>query len=179
MHRFTCPHTSHKNGSVERKHKHIVDMGLSLLAQSHMRYCYWDHSFTQVVYLINKLPTSTLQQVSPFHALYGKVVNYSNIKVFGSSCFPLLRAYNKHKFQYRAEECVYLGLSPMHKGHKYLSQRGRIYISKEITFNKTKFPYIFLFPQTTNNLKPASLPTLTYPSTIPLSQSHILLATLP
>jgi transposase InsO family protein len=34
LHRRTCPHTSQQNGIVERKHRHIVDMGLTLLAQS-------------------------------------------------------------------------------------------------------------------------------------------------
>lgn len=153
-------------------------MGLALLAQSHMPYSYWDHSFTQAVYLINRLPTSALQEVSsPYHALYGKVADYSNLKVFGSSCFPLLRPYNKHKFQFRSEECVYLGLSPMHKGHKCLSPSGRIYISKDVTFNEGKFPYIFLFPQSSSVTKFINLPNLTYPSTIPLhQQAHIPLA---
>jgi histone deacetylase 1/2 len=34
FHRRTCPHTSQQNGTAERKHRHIVDMGLTLLAQS-------------------------------------------------------------------------------------------------------------------------------------------------
>jgi len=32
--RQTCPHTHHQNGSVERKLRHIVDIGLALLAHS-------------------------------------------------------------------------------------------------------------------------------------------------
>lgn len=145
-HRFTCPHTSHQNGSVERKHRQIVDMRLTLLAQSQLPYSYWDHSFTSTVHLINHLPTSTLPSFSsPFHALYGKVASYTDIKVFGCSCFPLLRPYNKHKFQFRSEEFVYLGLSPLHKGHKCMSSSGRIYISKDVIFNELKFPYQSLF----------------------------------
>jgi hypothetical protein len=30
--RLSCPHTHHQMGTVERKHKHIVETGLSLLA---------------------------------------------------------------------------------------------------------------------------------------------------
>lgn len=33
-HRFTCPYTSEHNGIVERKHKHIVEMGLTLMKQA-------------------------------------------------------------------------------------------------------------------------------------------------
>ena len=32
--RFSCPHTHHQMGSVERKHRHIVDTGLALLAHA-------------------------------------------------------------------------------------------------------------------------------------------------
>jgi hypothetical protein len=33
-HRITCPHTHQQNGSVERKHQHIVEMGLTLIKTS-------------------------------------------------------------------------------------------------------------------------------------------------
>jgi len=41
-HRKTCPHTHHQNGSVERKHRQIVDTGLALLAHSHVPFVHWD-----------------------------------------------------------------------------------------------------------------------------------------
>lgn len=31
-HRVICPHTHHQNGVMERKHRHIVEMGLTLLS---------------------------------------------------------------------------------------------------------------------------------------------------
>lgn len=35
-HRFSCPYTSAQNGRVERKHRHVVETGLSLLAQAQL-----------------------------------------------------------------------------------------------------------------------------------------------
>ena len=32
IHRLICPHTHHQNGVIERKHRHIVDLGLTLLS---------------------------------------------------------------------------------------------------------------------------------------------------
>lgn len=36
IHRITCPYTSEQNGLVERKHWHIVESGLSLLAHANL-----------------------------------------------------------------------------------------------------------------------------------------------
>ena len=33
-HRVSCPHTHQQNGAVERKHRHIVEAGLTLLAHA-------------------------------------------------------------------------------------------------------------------------------------------------
>ena len=34
--RHSCPHIHHQNGKIKRKHRHIVDIGLTLLAQSNL-----------------------------------------------------------------------------------------------------------------------------------------------
>ena len=34
LHRVSCPHTSQQNGIFERKHRHLVETGLALLAHS-------------------------------------------------------------------------------------------------------------------------------------------------
>lgn len=39
--RHPCPHTSAQNGKVERKHRHSVEMGLTLMAQAKMPLYYW------------------------------------------------------------------------------------------------------------------------------------------
>jgi histone deacetylase 1/2 len=39
-HRLACPHTHQQNSFIERKHRHIVEVGLSLLAHSHLPMIY-------------------------------------------------------------------------------------------------------------------------------------------
>ena len=58
--RISCPHTPEQNGIAERKHKHITEMGLSLLFQAKMPKRYWLEAFLTAVYLINHLPTLVL-----------------------------------------------------------------------------------------------------------------------
>lgn len=146
-HRLTCPHTSHQNGTVERKHRYIVEMGLMLLAHAFVPITFWDHSFATSLYLINRLSSPNSPKFnSPFQALYGKEPDYKPLKVFGCAYFALLRPYNKHKLQLRSQECVYHGISPQHKGFKCLSKEGKIYISKDVRFHEQDFPFSNMFP---------------------------------
>jgi hypothetical protein len=61
-HRLSCPHHHKQNGSVERKHRHIVDTGLTLLAAASMSRKYWDEAFTTTCFLINRIPSPVLKK---------------------------------------------------------------------------------------------------------------------
>jgi histone deacetylase 1/2 len=56
-HHVSCPHAHQQNGSAERKHRHIVEVGLALLANASMPLKFWDEAFLTATYLINMLPS--------------------------------------------------------------------------------------------------------------------------
>ena len=60
LHQSSCPHTPEQNGVSERKHRHVVEIGLALLYQSHLPFNFWSYAFTAATYLINRLPSSVL-----------------------------------------------------------------------------------------------------------------------
>jgi hypothetical protein len=61
----SCPHTSQQNGVTERKHRHLVEMGLALLAHLSLPLRFWDEAFLTVCYLINRMPTPVLNTETP------------------------------------------------------------------------------------------------------------------
>ena len=70
-HLVSCPHAHQQNGSAERKHRHIVEVGLALLAEASMPLKYWDQAFLAAVYLINRLPSRVIQHMTPLERLLG------------------------------------------------------------------------------------------------------------
>jgi len=60
IHHVSCPHAHQQNGSAERKHRHIIEVGLSLLAHASMPLKFWDEAFLTATYLINRTPSRVL-----------------------------------------------------------------------------------------------------------------------
>jgi histone deacetylase 1/2 len=108
-HHVSCPHAHQQNGSAERKHRHIVEVGLSLLAYASMPLKYWDEAFSTAVYLINRLPSKVINSQSPFERLFHSKPDYSFLRIFGCAVWPNLRPYNSRKLEFRSKQCVFLG----------------------------------------------------------------------
>jgi hypothetical protein len=146
-HHVSCPHAHQQNGAAERKHRHIVEVGLSLLAHASMPLKFWDEAFLAATFLINRLPSKVINHTTPLERLFHVKPNYTALRTFGCSCWPNLRPYNKHKLQFRSKECVFLGYINLHKGFKCLDvSTGRIYVSRDVVFDEGIFPFSKLHP---------------------------------
>jgi hypothetical protein len=165
-HRITCPHTHQQNGSVERKHRHIVEMGLTLMAHCSAPLTYWAEAFQTACYLINRLPTPVLNNTSPFQKLFNLRPNYNFMRVFGCACWPHLRPYNKHKLDFRSDTCIFIGYSPSHRGYQCLHpSTGRVYISRNVIFDESSFPFASI--STSAPMSPSPSQTTLFPPLLP------------
>jgi histone deacetylase 1/2 len=86
IHLVSCPHAHQQNGPAERKHRHIVDVGLSLLAHASMPLKFWDEAFSTAAYLINRLPSRVINNETPLERLFHTKPDYNFLRVFGCAC---------------------------------------------------------------------------------------------
>ena len=63
-HYTTAPHTPQQNGVSERRHRHFVESGLTLLHDAHLDFSYWPYALQTASYLINRHLTHLLQEKS-------------------------------------------------------------------------------------------------------------------
>jgi histone deacetylase 1/2 len=95
VHHVSCPHAHQQNGYVERKHRHIVEVGLALLANASMPLTFWDKAILTATFLIIILPSKVLDLKSPTECLLNVTPNYDALRTFGCACWPNLCPYNK------------------------------------------------------------------------------------
>ncbi len=158
---------------MERKHHHIVETGLTLLASASLPQKYWDDAFLTVTYLINRLLSPVTSNKSPLELLFKQTPDYNFLKIFGCACWPHLRPYNTHKMDFCSTRCIFLGYSLNHKGYKCLDPTtNRIYIARNVVFDETVFPYATSSHSHTTPLAPPPhirLPSLTNSTQLPHS----------
>jgi hypothetical protein len=163
-HLISCPHADQQNGATERKHKHLVEVGISLLAQAQMPLKYWDESFLAATFLINRTPSKVINFLTPLDLLFHVKPNYSSLRIFGCSCWPHLRSFNSRKLEFRSKECVFLGYSNIHKRFKCLDlSTNRVYISHDVIFDENVFTLTKLQPNVSPRLRGNS-PSSTIPN---------------
>ena len=132
-HLTTPPHIPQHNGMSERKHRHVVETGLSLLSSAKMPLTHWPLAFATAVFLINRLPTPVLFNISPYQKLFGISPNYHKLRTFGCLCFPWLRPYAPNKLEHRSSPCVFVGYSLTQSAYQCLEPvSGRIFISRHV-----------------------------------------------
>ncbi|CAA7036250.1 unnamed protein product [Microthlaspi erraticum] len=141
-HLVSCPYTPQQNGLAERKHRHLVELGLSMLFHSNTPLSYWVEAFFSANFICNLLPMDVLENCSPFEVLFGKKPEYSMLRVFGSACYPYLRPLADHKLEPRSLQCVFIGYSSQHKGYRCLyPPTGKTYICRHVVFDEECFPF--------------------------------------
>lgn len=145
LHQTTCPHTPEQNGIAERKHRHLIETTITLLLQASLPTKFWFEALTTAVYLVNRLPHSSLQFQVPFTLLFQTTPSYHLLKPFGCLCFPWLKPYTSHKLQPKSSPCIFLGYYDNTKGYKcYDPSTTKVYISRHVRFVDTEFPFSVL-----------------------------------
>jgi hypothetical protein len=118
-------HRPQQNRIAERKHRHIVETGLTLLAQSGLPPKYWVDSFLTSIFLINRLPSLVTQHASPFFKLFKKEPDYTLLRTFGCLCYLLLHPYAAHKLSFRSKPCIFLGYGVNQRGYQCLDPQSQ------------------------------------------------------
>lgn len=141
IHQKTCPYTPQQNEVVEWKHRHVIQVARALLHHAGLPHRFWGEAVLTATYIINKLPTATLNWKCPTKILTNSPPDYSRLRVFGCLCYVTNVDPHKRKFDARAKRCIFLGYIANCKGFKvYDIQHHKILVSRDVKFYENIFP---------------------------------------
>ncbi|RVW66051.1 Retrovirus-related Pol polyprotein from transposon TNT 1-94 [Vitis vinifera] len=122
IHQTTCSNTPQQNGVDERKNRHLLEVVRASLIATKTPISYWGEAITFGAYLINRVPSSSINFQTPLQALTNVVVapTVPNLppRVFGCVAFVHLHKHQRTKLTSHALQCVFVGYALHKKGYR-------------------------------------------------------------
>lgn len=141
VHQTTCSHRPQQNARVERKHRHVLEVARALKLQSGLPTSYWGDCVLASTYIINRIPSIVLNNVSPYEMMFGKAPDYNELKVFGCLAMATPPGVMTDKLKPRALPCVFVGYPPTKHGYKLLTLNSMTsMVSRDAQFHEHIFP---------------------------------------
>lgn len=106
---YTVAYSPEQNGKSERINRTLIEKARTMLDNAHVPKEYWSEAVYTAAYLINRSPTSTLQNVTPAELWYQRKPDVSNLKIFGCSVYFHVPKQLRLKLDVKPKKGVFLG----------------------------------------------------------------------
>ncbi|GJZ91527.1 zinc finger, CCHC-type containing protein [Tanacetum coccineum] len=135
----TAPYTPQQNGVVERRNRTVVEMTRSLLKGMNLPDSLWAEAVRHAVYLLNRLPTKAVKDITPYEGWKKRKPNLEYLKIFG--CLAFVKKVGGHltKLEDRSIPMVHLGKEPGSKAYKlYNPKSKKVVVARDVSFDESK-----------------------------------------
>ena len=103
------PYTSKHNGLAERKNMCIVEVTRAMLHDQKLQKFLWREVTNVVVYVQNRSPHKALYFKNPEEVFYGKKLDVSHFRIFGSAIYFHVPKVKRNKLEAFGKKCIFVG----------------------------------------------------------------------
>ena len=110
IHNTSVAYVPQSNGKAERLNRTLVEKARCMIISSNVDLSLWSAAIDTANYLRNRSPSSLLNGMTPYEALYNKKPKIKHLIIFGSDAYPLELTNKRDKFEPTAKSnCIMIG----------------------------------------------------------------------
>ncbi|XP_013624332.1 PREDICTED: uncharacterized protein LOC106330407 [Brassica oleracea var. oleracea] len=142
IHQTSCSYTPQQNGVAEKKNHHLMEVGRSMMFHINVPKRFWGDAVVSACYLINRIPTKVLQDISLFQVLNKIKPPIDHLRLFGCVCYVLIPGEHRNKLEAKSVKGMFIGYTHAQKGYKcYMPESRRVMVSRDVKFVESKGYY--------------------------------------
>jgi hypothetical protein len=145
----TTPYTPQQNGVAERMNITLMEKARSMLSGVRLGQELWAEAVSTACYLVNRSPSSALDDTTPHEVWSGKKPSLQHLRVFGCDAYVHVPKETRSKLDNKAEKCIFVGYKDGVKGYKLWNPETKKTIySRDVVFREVKDVSKHEFPPT-------------------------------
>jgi hypothetical protein len=135
----TTPYTPYHNGVAERMKNKLMEKERFMLSCVGLGKELWEDEMGIACYLVNRSPSSVLDDKTPQEIWTGKKPSITHLKVFGCDAYVHVPKENKSKLYKDVEKCIFIGYKDGLKGYKpWNPETKKVVYSRDAVFREMK-----------------------------------------
>jgi hypothetical protein len=100
---------------------------------------FWAEAVDTACYLVNRSPSSTLDDMTPHEVWTGKKPSLTHLRVFGCDAYVHIPKENRSKLDKKDEKCIFIGYKDGLKGYKLWNpETKKVVYSRDVVFREIK-----------------------------------------
>jgi hypothetical protein len=100
-----------------------------------VRLIFWGEEVLCAVYILNRCPSTSINNKSPYELWYNRLPVVQHFRVFGSPCFALIPKQQRDKLGARSRKCLFLGYSNTSIAYRlYDEENEKFVVSRDVVF---------------------------------------------
>ncbi|GJX56147.1 gag-pol polyprotein [Tanacetum coccineum] len=110
-----------------------------MLATASLGKSFWVEVVNTACYVINRSPSTTVELKTPMEMWTGKLVNYSDLHIFGSPVYVMYNTQETTKLDPKSKKCLFLGYTNGVKGYRLWDPTAyKVVVSRDVVFMEDK-----------------------------------------
>lgn len=148
LHQTSNPYSPEQNGLSERMNRTLIERAKCMLLNSGLQKDFWAEAVTTAAYIVNRSPTRSLSDATPYEVWTGKKPNLNHMRIFGCPAMVHIPKENRSKLDVKSRKLIFVGYSDCTKGYKFIDpetkkgivSRDVVFLEAAIKRNKTDEP---------------------------------------
>ena len=120
--------------------KMLMERARSMLSGARLGQEFWAEAVDTACYLVNRSPSSALEDKTPQEVWNGKKPSLSHLRVFGCDAYVHVPKEKQTNLDSKYEKCIFIGYKDGLKGYKLWNPATRkVVYSRDVVFREVKY----------------------------------------